>query len=95
MYVPTEPPFQNFYIRHWTGRGQSSIIAELPNGEVEHCKGTEKQLTEPNEMMAGVSLVPSPTPSFSSLAVRTASDEKLGVGLGTRLGWSSSMWSNP
>ena len=37
------------------------------------------------------SLVPSPTPSFSSLAVRyiplyrTASDEKLGVGLGTRL----------
>ena len=32
-----------------------------------------------------VSLVPSPTPSFSSLAVRTASDEKLGDGLGTRL----------
>ena len=32
-------------------------------------------------------LVPSPTPSFSSLAVRyTASDEKLGMGLGTRLG---------
>ena len=30
------------------------------------------------------SLVPSPTPSFSSLAVRY-SDEKLGVGLGTRL----------
>ena len=29
------------------------------------------------------SLVPSPTPSFSSLL--TASDEKLGVGLGTRL----------
>ena len=30
------------------------------------------------------SLVPSPTPSFLSL-YRTASDEKLGVGLGTRL----------
>ena len=33
-------------------------------------------------------LVPSPTPSFSSLlstVKRTASDEKLGVGLGTRL----------
>ena len=33
-------------------------------------------------------LVPSPTPNFSSLAVRIASDEKLGdvgVGLGTRL----------
>ena len=74
---------------------KSSIIAELPNGEVEHCKGTEKQLTEPNEMMAGVSLIPRPSPRFSLLAVRTASDEKLGVGLGTRLGWSSSMWSNP
>ena len=35
-----------------------------------------------------ISLVPSPTTSFSSLAVvlyRTASDEKLYVGLGTRL----------
>ena len=35
-----------------------------------------------------ISLVPSPTPSFSSLlstVKRTASDEKLGVGLGTRL----------
>ena len=41
----------------------------------------EKQISKPP------SLVPSPTPSFSSLAVRyhTASDEKLGVGLGTRL----------
>ena len=64
---------------------KSSIIAELPNGEVEHCKGTEKQMTEPNEMMAGVSLIPRPSPSFSSLAVRTASDEKLDVRLGTRL----------
>ena len=35
-------------------------------------------------MLTVYSLVPSPTPSFSSLAVRycTASDEKLGVGLG-------------
>ena len=37
------------------------------------------------------SLVPRPSPSFPSLAVRlyrTASDGKLGEGLGTRLGWS-------
>ena len=31
------------------------------------------------------SLVPSPTPSFLSPLYRTASDEMLGVGLGTRL----------
>ena len=31
------------------------------------------------------SLVPSPTPSFSLLLSTVSSDEKLGVGLGTRL----------
>ena len=40
-----------------------------------------------------VSLVPSPKPSFLSLAVRyscrTASDEKLGMGQGTRLQYGS------
>ena len=35
----------------------------------------------------GLSLVPTPTPSFSSLlSTVLSSDEKLGVGLGTRLG---------
>ena len=40
-------------------------------------------------LQCGASLVPKPSPSFRLLAVVTASDWKLGEGLGMRLVWSS------
>ena len=57
-----------------------------PSSVLVFCKYTRKKLMQ--EIMDGIyihayaSLVPSPTPSFFTVL---SSDEKLGVGLGTRL----------
>ena len=59
----------------------------LPEQQYHFVPHSHKQTVFPLSLVSiNSSLVPRPSPSFPSLAVRTESNGKLGEGLGTRLG---------